>query len=169
MNESAPNHERECVKLQRMLQRDLEADKFINGMAAYCPDIPDRIGCVVRQAYGGMNGRILLPLCAAVIFPCLSGSHVSAQQAGTFGPGPGATMCSDFPRQYDEPVASFTGLSYVLGFVSGAAIFSGEDKMHDFKSNFDVAKAVKTYCSAHPEDQLVKAARWRFSTRGGLE
>ena len=108
-----------------------------------------------------------LGLAAALVFS--GGGGASAAQVGTFELGSSATLCSDYLSQHGIFMSEFTGLSYVLGFVSGAAIFSGDDRMTDFKNAFDIGNAIKRYCTAHPEDELIKAARWLWKTKGGQE
>ena len=59
-------------------------------------------------------------------------------------------------------------LSFELGFVSAAAIYSGDDNMRGL-SGATVGIRLTGYCLKHPEDNITDAARLFFNSRGGRE
>ena len=65
-----------------------------------------------------------------------------------------------------DDIAGFT--SYVFGFVSAAAIFSGDNNLGDLSGD-DVVAYMKRYCAAHPEITMEKAARDLFNTHAGRQ
>ncbi len=56
--------------------------------------------------------------------------------------------------------------SYIIGFVSAAALFSRQDNMHGLNIN-DMIGYVDSYCKSHPDDPFWKAVKALFDSKGG--
>jgi hypothetical protein len=58
--------------------------------------------------------------------------------------------------------------NYVLGYISAAAIYSGNNNLRNL-TGADILNYINTYCHAHPEDTIRRAADQLFHTRAGRE
>jgi hypothetical protein len=56
--------------------------------------------------------------------------------------------------------------SYIIGFVSAAALYSERDNMHGLNIS-DMISYVDSYCKDHPNDPFWKAAKALFDSKGG--
>ncbi len=56
--------------------------------------------------------------------------------------------------------------SYIIGFVSAAALYSQRDNMHGLKIN-DMIGYIDSYCKDHPDAPFWRAAKALFDSKGG--
>nr|WP_294516082.1 hypothetical protein [uncultured Rhodopila sp.] len=77
---------------------------------------------------------------------------------------PVVEFCEDFNHATGTNLVAI--VNYVLGFVSGAAVYSGKDNLRGLSAG-DVSGYMTRYCRAHPEETIRIAVANLFDSWAG--